>query len=70
MPDLRYPIGPFEAGPPPDTSMRLVLLSQLAEALADCGLPLEVYPRANSTRRIGPLVGPYGRSSIIWQTHR
>jgi hypothetical protein len=31
MPDLRYPIGPFEAGPPLDISKRLVLLSQLAE---------------------------------------
>jgi uncharacterized damage-inducible protein DinB len=32
MPDLRYPIGRFEAGPPPDTGMRLQLLTQLAEA--------------------------------------
>jgi hypothetical protein len=32
MPDLRYPIGPFEPGLPPDCRMRLRLLSQLAEA--------------------------------------
>jgi len=31
MTDPRYPIGPFEAGPPPDFDMRLRLLSQLAE---------------------------------------
>ncbi len=32
MPDLRYPIGPFVSGPPPDAAMRDRLLSQLAEA--------------------------------------
>ncbi len=32
MPDLRYPIGPFKAGPPPDPRTRLQLLVQLAEA--------------------------------------
>jgi uncharacterized damage-inducible protein DinB len=32
MQDLRYPIGPFQAGPPPDAEERLTLLSQLAEA--------------------------------------
>ena len=32
MPDLRYPIGPFEAGAGPDPRMRLKLLSELAEA--------------------------------------
>ncbi len=32
MPDLRYPIGPFVAGPAPDCGSRLELLSQLAEA--------------------------------------
>jgi hypothetical protein len=31
MPDLRYPIGPFEAGPALDMGNRFVLLSQLAE---------------------------------------
>jgi uncharacterized damage-inducible protein DinB len=31
MPDLRYPIGPFEAGRPPDISTRNALLSQLAD---------------------------------------
>src|SRR6185312_3401786 len=30
--DLRYPIGPFQAGPPPDAKTRSALLSQLAEA--------------------------------------
>jgi uncharacterized damage-inducible protein DinB len=30
--DLRYPIGPFQAGPPPGTETRIVLLSELAEA--------------------------------------
>jgi uncharacterized damage-inducible protein DinB len=30
--DLRYPIGQFEAGAPPDRSMRLVLLAQMSEA--------------------------------------
>lgn len=34
MSDLRYPIGPFEMGPPPDVGTRLELLSQLAEAPA------------------------------------
>jgi uncharacterized damage-inducible protein DinB len=29
--DLRYPIGPFKAGPPPDTGSRLALLSHLAD---------------------------------------
>src|ERR1700732_4293995 len=31
MPDLRYPIGPFEACAPPDLDMRLKMLSELAE---------------------------------------
>ncbi len=31
MSDLRYPIGPFEAGAPPDFGMRLKMLSELAE---------------------------------------
>jgi len=31
MPDLQYPIGPFEAGTPPDVHARTVLLFQLAE---------------------------------------
>ena len=32
MDDLRYPIGAFEAGPPPDLNMRTNLLSQLSDA--------------------------------------
>jgi Mycothiol maleylpyruvate isomerase N-terminal domain len=32
MPDLRYPIGPFVAGAPPDANERLRLLSDLAAA--------------------------------------
>lgn len=31
MRDLRYPTGPFKAGPPPDTDTRLALLSKLAD---------------------------------------
>jgi uncharacterized damage-inducible protein DinB len=31
MPDLRYPIGPFQPGPPPDVAQRLDLISQMAE---------------------------------------
>ena len=31
MQDLRYPIGHFQIGPPPDSILRLHLLSQLAE---------------------------------------
>jgi uncharacterized damage-inducible protein DinB len=32
MSDLRYPIGPFEGGPPPDENRRAELLDQLADA--------------------------------------
>ncbi len=32
MPDLRYPIGRFEAGPPPDTDARDELINRLADA--------------------------------------
>jgi uncharacterized damage-inducible protein DinB len=35
MQDLRYPIGPFKAGPPPDIQTRTALLSQLADAPND-----------------------------------
>jgi len=34
MPDLRYPIGPYEPGPPPDAARRLSLIDQLAAAPA------------------------------------
>ena len=32
MPDVRYPIGPFEVCTPPDSGMRLTMLSELAQA--------------------------------------
>ena len=32
MPDLRYPIGQFEPGPPPDADARDELLTRLADA--------------------------------------
>jgi hypothetical protein len=32
MQDLKYPIGRFESGPPPDVHARLSLLSELGEA--------------------------------------
>jgi uncharacterized damage-inducible protein DinB len=34
MQDLRYPIGPYEPGPPPDAAQRLGLIGQLAAAPA------------------------------------
>jgi len=34
MQDLRYPIGPYEPGPPPDASQRPALIDQLAAAPA------------------------------------